>query len=108
MNIATFLNKLQARLNEHKEAMGITYFDHYEIIVTEGKRFFKVIRKEANKYGVKSYERQIIIAFVDKNTGEIFKPATWSAPAKHVRGNVNSSQNGMEAINSQGFVRYLK
>ena len=24
-------------------------------------------------------------AFVDKNTGEVFKPASYNAPAKHVR-----------------------
>ena len=24
-------------------------------------------------------------AFVDKNTGEVYKPAGWKAPAKHVR-----------------------
>ena len=24
-------------------------------------------------------------AFIDKNTGEVYKPASWRAPAKHVR-----------------------
>ena len=24
-------------------------------------------------------------AFIDKNTGEVYKPASWKAPAKHVR-----------------------
>ena len=31
-------------------------------------------------------------AFVDRNTGDVFKPAGWSAPAKHVRGSIFSSK----------------
>ena len=27
-------------------------------------------------------------AFVDKKTGDVLKPASWSAPAKHARGNI--------------------
>ena len=26
-----------------------------------------------------------VTAFIDKNTGEVYKPASWKAPAKHVR-----------------------
>lgn len=27
-------------------------------------------------------------AFIDRETGDVFKPATWKKPAKHARGNV--------------------
>ena len=31
------------------------------------------------------YREGSVHAFVDRNTGEVFKPASWAAPAKHVR-----------------------
>lgn len=53
-----------------------------------------------------------IYAFIDKETGDIFKPASWKAPAKGVRGNVFSPNDGLEAFgfNCMGlvFVRYAK
>lgn len=52
-----------------------------EIKISEGGRFFKVFRTEGTV-------SKSVVAFVDKATGDIFKPATWNAPAKHARGNV--------------------
>jgi hypothetical protein len=34
-------------------------------------------------------------AFVDMTTGDIFKPASWSAPAKHARGNIRDGARDM-------------
>ena len=31
------------------------------------------------------YRQGSVTAFIDKNTGEVYKPASWKAPAKHVR-----------------------
>ena len=47
---------------------------------TTGKRYFKIIKENTGQSSV--------FAFIDKNTGDIYKPAGCSAPAKHVRGNV--------------------
>ena len=49
-----------------------------------------------------------VVAFVDKKTGDIYKPASWSSPAKHSRGNVNK-EFGKEALDETGTsIRYLK
>jgi len=55
-----------------------------------GKKFIKVFNlqyEEANDYyGRKAgYRAGSVTAFIDKNTGEVYKPASWKAPAKHVR-----------------------
>jgi len=47
-----------------------------------GSRFHKIFREDANG------SSKSVVAFVDKATGDIFKPASWSKPAKHARGNV--------------------
>jgi hypothetical protein len=105
MNISPFIQALENRLNEYKTKMGYTYFDSYSVLATEGKKFFKVYKAEI-KSGTQNQRN--LVCFIDKATGDIFKPASFSAPAKHARGNVLSPQNGMEAIDSDGFVIYLR
>ena len=58
-----------------------------------GKKFIKVFNlqyEEANEYyGRKAgYRQGSVTAFIDKNTGEVYKPASWKAPAKIVRFNL--------------------
>ena len=55
-----------------------------------GKKFIKVFNlqyQEANEfYNRKAgYRAGSVTAFIDKNTGEVYKPASWKAPAKNVR-----------------------
>ena len=38
-------------------------------------------------------------AFVDRNTGEVYKPASWRAPAKHVRYDLRIIQERMACYN---------
>ena len=62
----------------------------YKFVFKTGKKFHKVYFLEyhdANDYyGTKAgYKSGSVHAFIDKNTGEVYKPASWRAPAKHVR-----------------------
>ena len=62
----------------------------YKFDYTVGKKFIKVFflqYEEANEYyGRKAgYRAGSVTAFIDKNTGEVYKPASWKSPAKHVR-----------------------
>ena len=55
-----------------------------------GKKFIKVFNlqySEANDYYNRpaGYRQGSVTAFIDKQTGEVYKPASWKAPAKHVR-----------------------
>ena len=49
----------------------------------EGRKYFKVMFRDSG--GSNS-----VHAFVDKKTGEVYKPASFKAPAKHVRYNLLS------------------
>ena len=60
-----------------------------------GKKFIKVFNlqyEEANEYYNRKggYRAGSVTAFIDKNTGEVYKPASWKAPAKHVRFDLRS------------------
>ena len=71
-----------------------------EFEVTDGKRYWKIIMKDGNSRSVR--------AFVDKTTGDILKPASWAAPAKHARGSILAEDFGMSCLEGPYGPKYLK
>lgn len=70
--------------NEQLEAIANGEAKLMKFRANEGKKYFKIIQQEArNEEGV--YKDQSVVAFIDKKTGQIYKPAGWAKPAKHVR-----------------------
>ena len=62
----------------------------YKFTFKTGKKFHKVYflqYEEANEYYNRpaGYRAGSVHAFIDKQPGEVYKPASWKAPAKHVR-----------------------
>ena len=57
--------------------------------VYTGKRYYKIVQQEFETWqGSKNYGKYAdgaVHCFVDKETGDVYKPASWSAPAKHIR-----------------------
>ena len=57
--------------------------------VKSGKKYYKIVQQEFETWEKSKYYGQYrdgsVHAFVNKETGEVFKPASWAAPAKHVR-----------------------
>ena len=54
--------------------------------IREGKKYYKIVQVEFDTFqGRNEYRDSSVHAFVDKNTGNVYKPASWKAPAKHVR-----------------------
>ena len=57
--------------------------------VKTGKKYYKVVQQEFETWEGSKYYGQYrdgsVHAFVDKKTGQVYKPASWQAPAKHVR-----------------------
>ena len=50
------------------------------------KKFIKVFNLQYDTFRDRNeYRAGSVTAFIDKNTGEVYKPASWKAPAKHVR-----------------------
>ena len=62
----------------------------YKFDYQVGKKYIKVFNlqyQESNDYYNRpaGYRAGSVTAFIDKNTGEVYKPASWKSPAKHVR-----------------------
>ena len=61
----------------------------YRFVVKTGKRYYKIVQQEFETWEKSRYYGQYrdgsVHCFVDKETGDVYKPASWSAPAKHIR-----------------------
>ena len=76
----------QERIEEIENGTANLYKFDYQV----GKKFIKVFNlqyQESNDYYNRpaGYRAGSVTAFIDKNTGQVYKPASWKAPAKHVR-----------------------
>jgi hypothetical protein len=54
----------------------------YKFYIESGRKYHKIIMETGGN-------SRSVHAFVDKKTGEVYKPASFKAPAKHVRFNLN-------------------
>lgn len=93
----TFFDILKDRLEtSHKERFPTLF---YEIGYEVGRRYVKLITWNKSQHQV--------YGFVDRQTGEVLKAASWKAPAKHARGNIFSEDNGLGCCGQYG-VAYLR
>ena len=50
--------------------------------IESGRKFYKIIQQDERDG---SWRDGSVHAFITKTTGDVYKPASWKAPAKHVR-----------------------
>ena len=55
----------------------------------QGKKYLKVVREEYDERNDR-WRDTTVHAFINTETGEVYKPASWKAPAKHVRFNLSN------------------
>lgn len=77
--LEVFRNALQAMIDAH--CMAHNFASVTITLDTRGHRYVRVVRRSA---GVGAD----VWGFIDKVSGDILKAASWSAPAKHARGNI--------------------
>ena len=57
-----------------------------KFVIKNGRKYYKIMQHEFDTFRDKNeYREGSVHAFVDKNTGEVYKPASYNSPAKHVR-----------------------
>lgn len=86
---------LDARKEAHKNySKSMAYNWSEPITMKIGQKYAKLVTNSS------------VTAFVDLQTGDIYKPASWAKPAAHVRGNI-FSELGEQAFDPAGNVKYL-
>ena len=51
-------------------------------VIKNGRKYYKIMQREFRN---DDWREGCVHSFVDKNTGEVYKPASYNSPAKHVR-----------------------
>ena len=64
----------------------------YKFTIQTGRRYHKI------------HDDNGVHAFVDKNTGEVYKPASYKAPAKHVRYDLRRIHQRHECFSSADYI----
>lgn len=70
-----------------------------DVTFSEGGRYNKVI--------ISTWGSRSVHSFVDRISGDILKASSWTAPAKHARGNIFDADSGRSALSAYG-VKYLR
>lgn len=103
-------NKLAVALIGFKDVIMSDYYDKWapETGVDVDASRFGVEFEEGNKY-VKvvslSWGSRSVHSFIDKKTGDIWRAASWKAPAKNfVRGNVYDPKTYLPRVSWTGVV----
>jgi hypothetical protein len=96
----------QAKLQSWLEACQKLINDHFakdlpnlsvpSLSLSPGKRYIRVVRTE------NAGQSRSVYAFIDVTNGDVLKPASWKAPAKHARGNIFDESNGLQYMSSYG------
>lgn len=94
-------------LREHFDRNGFTFAVPCVKVRSRGRKnaildYFETKDGETREHSTR------VQAFVDIETGDVFKPASYRAPAKHARGNIYSPEGGAESLTADGHVRYLR
>lgn len=86
--LAAYLLHCQSLISEHtkKHSPALWKNGQKEILeIRTGRRYVKVVRLMVNG-------QESVHSFIDMTNGDVLKPATWRAPAKHARGNIYEGQ----------------
>ena len=76
----------------------------------EGRKYIKIVMQEYQEYNEYYPNREVgyrdgsVHAFVDKKTGDVYKPAGYNKPAKHVRFNLLDDNSYEESIHQASWV----
>ena len=92
-----FMELLRKVTNEHFDRAGYKNLGYPTYQVEPGgRKYSKISRTSCGSTSVHS--------FIDKKTGNIYKPAGWSSPAKHARGNIYDNI----VLTPEGNVPYMR
>ena len=68
------------------------------------QKYLKIITQEFDTFrDANEYKDGSVHAFVDKKTGQIYKPAGWKAPAKHVRYDLRDQKSREYVFNPENL-----
>jgi hypothetical protein len=105
-DLCAILTERWKKLNS-KLAQDFNHIKTYELY--GGRKYYKI--HEMDQRARNGNYLGAVHAFIDKQTGYVYKPASWKAPAKHVRYQLleeESYKNCIELADCYGSYLYLR
>ena len=85
-NSERFGGELSQYAKDQLESMNNGTANLMKFRMEYGRKYIKIIQQDYDTFRDRNeYRDGSVHAFVDKNTGEVYKPASWKSPAKIVR-----------------------
>ncbi len=98
----TYCDSLTENYKQHSIRMSSNYTSDYskqqlenikngtanlaKFRMESGRKYWKIIQQDYDTYrDINEYRDGGVHSFVNKKTGEVYKPASWKSPAKYVR-----------------------
>ena len=91
--LAEHIQVLEARINCLIDKLLVSYAKHYgdggiAFDMVKGVKYYKLIQRDVKRSTLSGNTGACVHAFIHRQTGCVFKPASWASPAKHVRYNL--------------------
>jgi len=100
VDIHVWVKHIENKINEYNEECGYNWKIFLKVL--SGRKYHKIVTGRVGTGDSSVY------CFVEKETGDIYKSASYKAPAKHVRGNIADHDGGWgSCLNSYGAA-YLR
>lgn len=107
---------LEARINCLIDKLLANYAKYYgdagiAFDIVKGVKYYKIIQRDVKRSTLNGNIGASVHAFIHRQTGCVFKPASWKAPAKHVRYNLMDEVSFALCIQDAdwaGYYLYLK
>ena len=118
--VEDYVNMLADRLEENYKEYALRLSSNYDsdyskkrfesikngtanlmrFVVTKGRKYFKITAHEYDTFQDRNeYREGSVNCFVNKNTGEVYKPASYNSPhTKHVRYNLLDEDSRAECL----------
>ena len=88
-DVMAFVVRCQDLIDKYM-ASRFPNLDREVLTIRKGSRYFRIFKDHS------------VYAFIDRLNGDILKPATYKAPAKHARGNIFDADQGMKYMGPYG------
>lgn len=114
--LAQHIQVLEARINCLIDKLLASYAAQYgdggiTFDIVKGTKYYKLIQRDVKRSAINGKTGASVHAFIDRQSGAVYKPASWKTPAKYVRYNLMDEVSFATCIqdaNWHGGYLYMK
>lgn len=100
--LVSFIAGVNAKKEKYRVDNGLTVYSSLAVEVWKtGPKY--IVLQSVETYAASGHvAKGSTYCFIDRATGDIYKPASYKAPAKGIRGNLFADDNGLTRCNHYG------